>query len=171
MSDSACAACAGEKESEHTMSFDPVAFLNGYSDAYNARDPEAMRSFLATDDPRFAIFEDFSGDLLDGQTYRAMLESVADSTGEMSFDLIRCDRFGDFALLHGFQHLRARPGEEEEEGYGTLSIRATMWIALDGAAPRIVGGHFSSIPAADDDCGCGCADEDEGGCCGGHRHG
>jgi hypothetical protein len=152
------------------MAFDPVEFLQGYSDAYNSRDPEAMRSFLATDDPRFAIFEDFSGDLLNGETYNLMLESVADSTGEMSFELIRCDAFGDYAVVHGFQSLKARPGEEAEEGYGTLVLRATMWVALDGDAPKIVGGHFSAIPS-DEGCGCGCEDEDEGGCCGGHHEG
>ncbi|HEY3490064.1 MAG TPA: hypothetical protein VGK27_08080 [Candidatus Deferrimicrobiaceae bacterium] len=154
------------------MAFDPTEFLNGYSRAYNERSPEAMRRFLATDDPRFAIFEDFSGDLLNGETYNAMLESVTDSTGEMSFDMLRCDTFGDCAVIHGYQQLKARPGEEEEEGYGTLTIRATIWVTLTGA-PRIVGGHFSSIPLEDDGCGCGCEDdeENEGGCCGGHHEG
>jgi ketosteroid isomerase-like protein len=153
------------------MAFDPVKFLGEYADAYNARDPEAMRAFLATDDPRFAMFEDFSADLLNGQTYEAMLESVADSTGEMSFELVRCDAFGDFAVVHGYQRLQARPGDEEEEGYGTLDLRATMWISLAGDSPKIVGGHFSAIPPDDDGCGCGCEDENEGGCCGGHHEG
>lgn len=155
------------------MAFDPVEFLNGYSAAYNSRDPEAMRALLATDDPRFAMFEDFSGDLLNGETYDAMLESVSESTGEMSFDLLRCDTFGDFAVVHGYQHLKARPGDEEEEGYGTLTIRATMWVSVNATAPKIVAGHFSAIPMMDDGCGCGCDDDDEneGGCCGGHHEG
>ena len=154
------------------MAFDPEVFLKGYSDAYNSRNPEAMRSFLATDDPRFAIFEDFSGDLLNGETYALMLDSVADSTGEMSFEVVRCDTFGDCAVVHGYQSLKARPGEEAEEGYGTLVLRATMWVSLAGDAPKIVGGHFSAIPSEDEDCGCGCGDdESEGGCCGGHHEG
>ena len=153
------------------MTFDPVGFLNAYAAAYNSRDPEAMRGFLALEDPRFAVFEDFSGELLNGSTYNAMLESVADSTGEMSFDLLRSDRFGDLVLIHGYQHLKA-PGEDPAEEAGVAwSIRTTMLLTVSGESPKIVAGHFSAIPEMEDDCGCGCEDESEGGCCGGHHEG
>ena len=148
------------------MAFDAAAFLKAYADAYNARNPEAMRALLATDDPRFSVFEDFAGELLDGRSYSAMLESVADARGEMSFDLAKCDDFGDYAVVHAFQHMKARPGEEAEEGYGTLTLRATMWVSTSGA-PRIVSGHFSEVPPEDDGCGCGCGDDDGDDCCGG----
>jgi hypothetical protein len=156
------------------MSFDPQVFLKAYADAYNSRDPEGMRAFLALDDPRFAVFEDFSGDLLDGATYNVVLESVFDATGVMAFDLLRCDRFGDFAVLHAVQKL-SDPEGEDEEALGALDIRATMWLSVAGDAPKIIGGHFSSFPAVEEDgCGCGCDEETEtsdGGCCGGHHEG
>jgi hypothetical protein len=153
------------------MTFDPVGFLNAYAAAYNARDPEAMRGFLALDDPRFAMFEDFSGELLNGATYNAMLESVADATGEMSFELLRSDLFGDQAVVHGYQHLRATGAEAAEEGIAEWTIRATVLVSVSGGAPRILAGHFSAIPEMEDECGCGCEDESEGGCCGGHHEG
>ena len=55
------------------MGFDPEMFLARYADAYNSRDPETLRSFFALEDPRFAVFEDFSEKLFDGETYGAIL--------------------------------------------------------------------------------------------------
>jgi hypothetical protein len=43
------------------MDFDPQVFLAQYADAYNARDPETLRSFFMLDDPRFGVFEDYTG--------------------------------------------------------------------------------------------------------------
>lgn len=37
------------------MDFDPQVFLARYADAYNARDPESLRSFFALEDPRFGV--------------------------------------------------------------------------------------------------------------------
>lgn len=139
------------------MNFDPQEFLKQYAEAYNRRDPERMRACMALSDPRFAIFEDFSGELLDAETYGAMLESVVDSAGTMTFDLLRCDAFGDFAVVHAMQNLEI---DDEEMGRGEASIRATLWVTLDGGAPRIVSAHFSEPPLADDECGC----ESGGGC-------
>ena len=132
------------------MGFDPDMFLTRYADAFNARDPEKLRTFFALDDPRFAVFEDFSKDLFDGETYGAILEGTFDASGEMSFELLRCDRFGDFAIIHALQKIV----DEEEKGVGVLEeslIRATMWVTVSGEEARVVAAHFSSLPSAASD--------------------
>ncbi len=131
------------------MDFDPQAFLSRYADAYNSRDPEALQSFFALDDPRFAVFEDYSGELFDGEGYGVVLESVFDATAEMEFDLLRSDRFGIFAVVHAIQKLAER---DEEEGIGEALIRATLWVDVAGENPRIVTAHYSMVPATESEC-------------------
>jgi len=72
-----------------------------------------MRTFFDLTDERFAVFEDFTGDLIDGDAYSAMLEAAFDATGRMSFELLRCDDFGGIAVLHAIQKIVL---EDEEEG-------------------------------------------------------
>ncbi|HWS14864.1 MAG TPA: nuclear transport factor 2 family protein [Candidatus Methylomirabilis sp.] len=139
------------------MGFDAQAFLDRYALAYNDRDPEGMRLFFDLSDPRFAVFEDFTGDLIDGEAYSAMLEAAFDATGRMSFELLRCDDFGGVAVLHAIQRVVL---EDVEEGMGEARIRATLWIKTDGDGPRVVSAHFSAVPSALEECGmggCGCA--------------
>jgi len=102
------------------MGFDPDRFLTRYADAYNGRDPEKLRTFFALDDPRFAVFEDFSEDLFDGETYAAILEGAFDASGEMSFELLRCDRFDDFAIIHAIQKII-------DEGEGGKACSRRSW--------------------------------------------
>ncbi|MGZ8459654.1 MAG: hypothetical protein ACXWW2_04440 [Candidatus Deferrimicrobiaceae bacterium] len=138
------------KDGRSGMGFDPDMFLTRYADAFNARDPEKLRTFFALDDPRFAVFEDFSKDLFDGETYGAILEATFDASGEMSFELLRCDRFGDFAIVHSIQKI---VDEEEEEGgvFAETLVRATMWVTVPGKEARVVVAHFSSLPSAASD--------------------
>jgi len=138
------------------MGFDAQAFLDRYAGAYNDRDPEGMRTYFDLSDPRFAVFEDFTGELIDGEAYSAMLEAAFDATGTMSFDLLRCDDFGGVALLHALQKIVF---EDEEEGVGEARIRATLWVKSDADGPRVVSAHFSAVPSAVEECGmngCGC---------------
>lgn len=141
------------------MGFDAQGFLDRYAEAYNDRDPGGMRTFFDLSDGRFAVFEDFTGDLIDGEAYSAMLEAAFDATGRMSFELLRCDDFGGIAVLHAIQRIAL---EDAEEGIGEARIRATLWIKTGEDAPRVVSAHFSVVPAAIEDCGMG------GGCCAGH---
>ena len=139
------------------MGFDAQGFLDRYASAYNERDPEGMRMFFDLADPRFAVFEDFTGELIDGEAYSAMLEAAFDATGRMSFELLRCDDFGGVAVLHAIQKVIL---EDVEDGIGVARIRATLWIKTDGDGPRVVSAHFSAVPAAMEECGmggCGCA--------------
>jgi hypothetical protein len=138
------------------MEFDAQTFLERFASAYNARDPEGMRGFFALSDPRFAVFEDFTGELIDGASYSTMLEAAFDATGRMSFDLLRSDDFGGVAIVHALQKIQL---EDEEEGIGEARIRATLWVKTDGDAPRIVSAHFSVFPNGGEGCG-------SGGCCG-----
>jgi ketosteroid isomerase-like protein len=131
------------------MEFDPQIFLTEYADAYNARDPEALRAFFALEDPRFAVFEDYSGKLFDGDDYGAILEGAFDATAEMSFELLRCDRFGDFAVVHAIQKIEEW---DEEEGIAEALIRATLWVSVAGEALRIVTAHYSLLPASEAEC-------------------
>jgi hypothetical protein len=131
------------------MNFDPQEFLLQYADAYNARDPEALRSCFALEDPRFGIFEDYAGVLFDGETYGAVLEAAFDATAEMSFELLRCDRFDDFAVIHAIQKLSDR---DDEEGIAEALIRATLWVSISHGPPRIVTGHFSRLPDTGQEC-------------------
>lgn len=130
------------------MVFDPDRFLLRYADAFNARDPEKLRTFFALEDPRFAVFEDFSEDLFDGETYSVILEGAFDATGEMSFDLLRADRFGDFAIVHAIQTIAEEDEAEDGEAVDAVS-RATMWVALADGEPRVVVAHFSALPPSD----------------------
>ena len=139
------------------MAFDAQGFLDRYAGAYNDRDPEGMRTFFDLSDDRFAVFEDFTGDLFDGGTYSAMLEAAFDATGRMSFELLRSDDFGGIAVLHAIQRIVL---EDEEEGIGEARIRATLWVKTGEDAPRVVSAHFSAVPPAVEECGmsgCGCA--------------
>lgn len=139
------------------MGFDAQAFLERYAGAYNDREPEGLRAFFALSDPRFAVFEDFTGELIEGEAYSAMLEAAFDARGRMSFELLRCDDFGAVAVVHALQKIFL---EDEEEGIGEARIRATLWVKTDGDAPRIVSAHFSATPSAAEECGadgCGCS--------------
>jgi len=139
------------------MAFDAQDFLDRYAGAYNDRDPEEMRTFFDLTDERFAVFEDFTGDLIDGGAYSAMLEAAFDATGRMSFELLRCDDFVGIAVLHAIQRIVL---EDEEEGIGEARIRATLWVKTGEDAPRVVSAHFSAFPPAVEECGmggCGCA--------------
>ena len=129
------------------MGFDPDRFLTQYADAFNGRDPERLRTIFALEDPRFAVFEDYSEELFDGETYGVVLEGAFDASGEMSFELLRCDRFGDFAIIHAIQKL-VDEDEEDTNVFVEALIRATMWITLSGErSARIVAAHFSSLPS------------------------
>jgi len=138
------------------MAFDAQTFLERFASVYNARDPEGMRGFFALSDPRFAVFEDFTGELIDGPAYSAMLEAAFDATGRMTFELLRSDDFGGVVVVHALQKIRL---EDEEEGIGEARIRVSLWVKTDGDAPRIVSAHFSVFPNGGEGCG-------TGGCCG-----
>jgi hypothetical protein len=140
----------GKQEKE--MKFDPDRFLTHYADAFNGRDPEKLRAFFALDDPRFAVFEDFSEELIDGETYGVVLEGAFDATSEMSFDLLRCDRFGDFAIIHAIQKVVDEHGGDEGV-FMEAKIRATMCVLLSGEEAQVIAAHFSCpSPSADADC-------------------
>jgi len=137
------------KDGRKRMRFDPDRFLMCYADAFNGRDPEKLQSFFALDDPRFAVFEDISDELFNGDSYGALLEGAFDATGEMSFELLRCDRFGDFAIIHAIQKIV----DEDNEDEGVIveaRIRAKMWVVLSGEEARVVAAHFSSFPYSTD---------------------
>jgi hypothetical protein len=138
------------------MAFDAQTFLERFASAYNERSPEGMREFFALTDPRFAVFEDFTGELIDGPAYSAMLEAAFDATGRMTFELLRSDDFGGVVVVHALQKIRL---EDEEEGIGEARIRVSLWVKTDGDAPRIVSAHFSVFPNGGEGCG-------TGGCCG-----
>ena len=145
------------------MGFDAQGFLDRYAGAYNDRNPEEMRTFFALSDERFAVFEDFTGELIDGGAYSAMLEAAFDATGRMSFELLRCDDFGGVAVLHAIQKIAL---EDTEEGIGEARIRATLWVKTAEDPPRVVSAHFSAVPSANEECGiggCGCAGFDGNG--------
>ena len=129
------------------MVFDPDMFLSHYADAFNGRNLEELRKFLALDDPRFAVFEDISEELFTGDSYGAALEGAFDASGEMSFDLLRCDRFGDFAIIHAIQKI-VDEGEEGEGVFVEARFRTTMWVVFKGGMARVVAAHFSCPPVA-----------------------
>lgn len=127
------------------MRFDPDRFLTRYADAFNGRDLEKLRTFFALEDPRFAVFDEYTERFFDGETYAAILEEVFDATEEMSFELLRCDRFGDFAIIHANQKIVDEAGEQE----GVMiesRIRASMWVILSGGEPRVVAARFAFLP-------------------------
>ncbi len=128
------------------MRFDPDRFLTRFADAFNGRDPDKLRTFFALDDPRFSVFEDFSDDLFDGETYGVILEGAFDATGEMSFDLLRCDRFGDFAIVHAIQKI-VDEDEQENGAVEESASRATMWVQISEERGRVLAAHFSALPS------------------------
>jgi hypothetical protein len=137
------------RQQREGMVFDPDIFLTHYADAFNGRNLEKLREFLALDDPRFAVFEDISEELFNGDSYGDVLEGAFDATGEMSFELLRCDRFGDFAIIHAIQKIV----DEDEEGEGVFveaRFLATMWVIFTGGAARVVAAHFSCPPSSAD---------------------
>lgn len=124
------------------MDFDGGTFLMNLSDAYNARDREKLGSLFALEDPRFCIFEEFSGELLYAEDYRKILSLAEEGTGMMSFEALDSRMYGDFALVHAIQKVydgSAEPGKEESH------VRATFFISLREGKPRILSGHFSSM--------------------------
>lgn len=124
------------------MGFDARTFLADLSYAYNVRDLDTFRSFFALDDPRFCIFEEFSGELLYAWEYERILSLAEEATGTMSFDVLDSCVFGNYALVHAIQKIEdstAGPGKEES------LIRATLFLTLKGGTPRILSGHFSSM--------------------------
>ena len=124
------------------MRFEARTFLADLSYAYNVHDLETFLSFFALDDPRFCIFEEFSGELLYAGDYERILSLVEGATGAMSFEVLDSRVYGNFALLHALQKVEdptAGPGKEE------TVIRVTLFLTLRGGAPRILSGHFSSM--------------------------
>jgi len=95
------------------MAFDAQGFIDRFAKAYNDRNPDGMRDLFALSDPRFAVYEDFTAELIDAEAYSAMLEAAFDATGNMTFDLLRCDDFGGTAVLHALQRIRLEDAEEE----------------------------------------------------------
>ena len=128
------------------MRFDPDSFLTRYADAFNGRDPEKLRTFFALEDPRFAVFDEYTERFFDGETYAAILEEAFDATEEMSFELLRCDRFGDFAIIHANQKIIDEAGEHEGFLIESRS-RASMWVTLSGGEPRVVAARFAFLPS------------------------
>lgn len=130
------------KVEDIAVDFDPRSFLDEYAAAYNTRDRMRLGALFALGDPRFSVYEEFSGELMNGNYYGWALCSVVDARGEMSFELVKSDRFGDFALVHAIQTI-ASGKREPRSGEGT--VRATLWISLAEESPRIVSAHFSSM--------------------------
>ncbi len=128
------------------MPFDPELFLARYAETYNARDPEGLRSFFALEDPRFSVFEDYSEKLFDGEAYRLVREGAFDATDEMSFELLRCDTFGELATVHAIEKL---VGANEEGEVSELLVRATLLVSLAGDESLIVSAHFSALPPSE----------------------
>lgn len=124
------------------MDFDPGKFFMNLSDAYNARDRERLGSMFALEDPRFCIFEEFSGELLYAEDYRGILSLAGEATGVMSFEVLDSRMYGEFALVHAIQKVHdstAEPGKEESH------VRATFLISVREGEPCILSGHFSSM--------------------------
>jgi hypothetical protein len=69
-----------------------------------------------------------------------------------SFDLLRCDRFGDFAIIHAIQKVVDEDGGEEGV-FMEAKIRATMCVRLSGEEAQVIAAHFSCpSPSVDADC-------------------
>jgi len=116
--------------------------LANLADAYNRRDPAAFCSCFALDDPRFCLFEEFSGELLQAWAYAPILTSVEEATGTMSFELLDSCRYGEFMLLHAIQRIsHNQPTRKRDDAV----IRATLFLSHSGGRYRILSGHFSSM--------------------------
>ena len=132
----------GESREGHAMRFEARTFLADLSYAYNVHDLETFCSFFALDDPRFCIFEEFSGELLYGGDYERILSLAEEATGAMSFEVLDSRVYGDFALVHAIQKIEdptAGTGREESV------IRVTLFLSLREGKPRVLTGHFSSM--------------------------
>lgn len=117
-------------------------FLEELADAYNSRNPKALSAFFALDDPRFRIFEEFSGELMNSWGYAQILSMVEEATGTMSFELLDSCRYGDFLLLHAIQRIEESPPRKERE---ESIVRVTLFLSLQGGYPKILSGHYSSM--------------------------
>lgn len=60
----------------------------------------------------------------------------------MSFDLLDSCRYGEYSLVHAIQRIGNRHGRQRSED---AVIRATLFLSLQGARPKILSGHFSSM--------------------------
>jgi hypothetical protein len=132
----------GGSREGHAMGFEARTFLADLSYAYNVHDLKTFRSFFALDDPRFCIFEEFSGELLYAGDYERILSLAEEATGAMSFEVLDSRVYGDFALVHALQKIEdpmAWPGKEESV------IRVTLFLAMREGTPRILSGHLSSM--------------------------
>jgi hypothetical protein len=124
------------------MGFEARTFLADLSYAYNVHDLKTFRSFFALDDPRFCIFEEFSGELIYAGDYERILSFAEEATGAMSFEVLDSRVYGDFALVHALQKIEdpaAWPGKKESV------IRVTLFLTMREGTPRILSGHFSSM--------------------------
>jgi len=117
-------------------------FLVNLANAYNQRDPVAYCSCFALDDPRFCLFEEFSGDLLYAWAYAQILTSVEEATGTMSFELLDSSRYGEFSLIHAIQRISHSHRRRRSDD---AVIRATLFLSHQGGKYRILSGHFSSM--------------------------
>lgn len=124
------------------MGFEARTFLADLSYAYNVHDLEAFRSFFALDDPRFCIFEEFSGELLYAEDYERILCLAEEATGAMSFEVLDSRVYGDFALLHAIQKIEDPTAHQENDA---SVIRVTFFLSLRGEKPRVLSGHYSSM--------------------------
>jgi len=124
------------------MKIDAQQFLAELAKAYNDRNPKRLCSLFALDDPRFCIFEEFSGELLHAWGYGQILSTVEEATGTMSFEVLDSCRYGDYLLVHAIQRIEDHPGRPNQE---ESIIRVTLFLSLQGGHPRILSGHFSSM--------------------------
>jgi ketosteroid isomerase-like protein len=126
----------------YAMEFDGGKFLSEMAEAYNTRDAMRLYSFFALDDHRFCLFEEFSGELLYGGDYKQILSLAEEATGVMFFEELDCRVYGEYAILHAIQRVVHETGGKGSE---EAQIRATLFVSLEGRAPRILTGHFSSM--------------------------
>lgn len=124
------------------MNFDGGKFLAELADAYNARDAKRLCSFFALDDHRFCLFEEFSEELLYGGDYKQLLALTEKATGVMSFEVLDCRVYGEYAVIHAIQWIK---DDRDKNGSEHPRIRVTLFVALGGKAPRILSGHHSSM--------------------------
>lgn len=127
---------------EAHMKPDAHQFLAELAKAYNKRDRAALFSFFALDDPRFCMFEEFSGELLHAWNYAQILSTVGEATGSMSFEVLDSRRYGEYLLVHAIQRIEEQTGRRENE---EAVIRVTLFVSMREGAPRILSGHFSSM--------------------------
>jgi hypothetical protein len=132
----------GGSDEGHAMRFEARTFLADLSYAYNVHDLETFRSLFALDDPRFCIFEEFSGELLYAEDYDRIISLADEATGAMSFDVLDSRVYGDFALVHALQKIEDPTAWPNKDEY---VIRVTLFLTMREGTPRILSGHFSSM--------------------------